>query len=96
VAIVEKYDRKSLIPMFLIYYHHLHPLYEAESSLHTKLMKIGAWTFLGWLPMSTYPQRTLLIKEIMIFHRYKVDAKISNALWNGKRNTKPCSLLLDF
>jgi hypothetical protein len=26
VAIVEKYDRKSLFSMFLIYYHHLHPL----------------------------------------------------------------------
>jgi hypothetical protein len=34
--------------------------------------------------------------ELMIFHRYKVDAKISNALWNGKRNMKPCSQLLAF
>jgi len=33
VAIVEKYDRKSLFPTFLIYYLHLHPLYEVESSL---------------------------------------------------------------
>jgi hypothetical protein len=32
----------------------------------------------------------------MIFHRYKVDAKISNAFWNGKGNMKLCSQLLIF
>jgi hypothetical protein len=37
VSIVEKYDRKSLFPMFLMYYHHLHPLYETESSLTYKI-----------------------------------------------------------
>jgi hypothetical protein len=37
VAIVEKYDRKSLFPTFLIYYHHLHPLYKVESSLAYKI-----------------------------------------------------------
>ncbi len=37
MAIVEKYDKTSLFPMFLIYFHHLHPLYEAESSFAYKI-----------------------------------------------------------
>jgi hypothetical protein len=42
------------------------------------------------------PTKDLVNWEFMIFHGYKVDAKISNALWNGKRNMKPRSQLLAF
>jgi hypothetical protein len=42
------------------------------------------------------PTKDLVNWKVMIFHRYKVDAKISNALWNGKKNMKPCSQLLAF
>ncbi len=33
VAIIEEYDRKSLYPMLLECYHHLHPLIESKSVL---------------------------------------------------------------
>jgi hypothetical protein len=32
VVIVENCDRKCLFPMFLKFYHHLHPLFEVKSS----------------------------------------------------------------
>jgi hypothetical protein len=48
VVIVEDYDRKCLFPMFLKFYHHLHPLVEVKSSFVYRLMKIITWTFLRW------------------------------------------------
>ncbi len=38
----------------------LHPLYEAESSLAHKLMKIGAWTFLGMVANVNMPTNDLV------------------------------------
>jgi hypothetical protein len=37
VTIVKEYDRKSLFPMLLKFYHHLYPLFEVESSLVHKI-----------------------------------------------------------
>jgi hypothetical protein len=37
MSIDQKYDRKSLFPMLLKLYHHLHPLFEVESSYVYKI-----------------------------------------------------------
>ncbi len=34
VAIVKEYDRKSLFPMLLKFYQHLHPLFKGKRSFH--------------------------------------------------------------
>jgi hypothetical protein len=63
VAIVEKYDRKALFPMFLIYYHHLHPLYEAESSLAYKIDEDRSLDIFGMVANVNIPTRSLLIEN---------------------------------
>jgi hypothetical protein len=59
VTIAENYDRKSLFLMLVKSYHHLHPLYEAESSWFIELMKIVAWTFLKWWSTLLNLQRSI-------------------------------------
>ncbi len=45
MVIAKYYDRRSLYPMFLKSYHHLHPLSKAKSSFvdKEKMMKISIW-----------------------------------------------------
>lgn len=45
VVIAKYYDSRLLYPMFLKYYHHLHPLSKAKSSFvdKEKMMKISIW-----------------------------------------------------
>jgi hypothetical protein len=39
VVITKEYDRVSLLPMFLKFYHHLHPLSKVDSSFVDKFNK---------------------------------------------------------
>jgi hypothetical protein len=48
VAIVEEYDRRSLFPMLLKIYHHLHPLLGGEISFLIEVKKIVMCIFLKW------------------------------------------------
>jgi hypothetical protein len=63
MSIDQKYDRKSLFLMLLKFYHHLHPLFEIESSYVIKLMNITTWTFLRWWSTLMNLQRSLLIEN---------------------------------
>jgi hypothetical protein len=60
VTIVEKYDRKSLFPMFLIYCHQLHLLYEAESSLAYKLDEERSLDIFGMVANFNKPTKDLV------------------------------------
>jgi hypothetical protein len=75
VAITKEHDRKSLFPMLLRSYYHLHPLL-------TKLMKFH--TFWRWYLTPVNVQKSLLI-----FHRYEMDAKGIKCFleWGRKHET---------
>ncbi len=60
MAIVEKYDRKSLFPIFLQFCIHCLRL---KFPLLIYLMKIGVWTFLEWWSILANVQRSLLVKN---------------------------------
>jgi hypothetical protein len=60
VAVVEKYDKKSLFRMFLIYYHHLHSLYEVESSLVYKIDEDRSLDIFGMAANVNIPTKDLV------------------------------------
>jgi hypothetical protein len=60
--------------------------------LFTKLIKIRTWTFLGWWPTSTNPQRTLLIEKQWYFidirwmQKYQMPFGMVKEIWNHVPN----------
>ncbi len=67
VPIVEEYDRRSLFPMLLKFYHHLHPLLGGEISFLIEAKKIVTCIFLKWWWTSMNLQKSLSIETKKIF-----------------------------
>jgi len=75
--------------MLLKFYHHLYPLFEAKSSL---IYIIDENMYLNIFEMVTNINelaKELVNQELLIFHRYQVDAKDINCLleWWKKHKT---------
>jgi len=75
-AIVEKYDKKSLFPMLLKCYYHLHPLVESKGGVVDE--KVEDDKNLDIFEMTTNtnePTTKLVNRELLIFRCYQVDDK---------------------
>jgi len=76
ISIVERYDWKSLQPMFLKCFHHLHPVenYDIESTKHRSYENNSLDIF----EMTTSTSELvveLVNRELLIFRRFQVDLK---------------------
>jgi hypothetical protein len=87
IYIVEKYDQKSLQPMLLKCYHHLHLVekYDVESIEHISYEYSNLDIF--EMTISTNePVAELVNKKLLILGDFKWIFKRSNALYNGGKN----------
>ncbi len=76
VNIVEEYNRWSLYPMLLKYYHYLHPMVESKVECvdQIKDTKFDLDIF-EQTPRTSEPTTKLVNREMLIFMCYKVDSK---------------------
>jgi hypothetical protein len=97
IYIVEEYDRKSLQPMLLECYHHLHAMknYDVESTYHRSYEDSNLDIF-EMTASTSEPMAKLVNKKLLIFKRFKWILRRSNALCNSGKNMSLCSPLLVF
>jgi hypothetical protein len=93
-AIVEKYDKETLYPMLLQCYHHLHPLFE-NANVDQKVDEDCSLDNFELTTNTNERMKELVSQKILIFRRFQVDTKISNAFSNGGKNMNLCFLQLD-
>jgi hypothetical protein len=67
MAIIEKYDRKSLFPMLV---HHLHPLFEVESSLVYKIDENKSLDIFEMVANTNELAKKLVYRVLFLFHEY--------------------------
>jgi hypothetical protein len=75
-VIFKKYDKKSLFPMLLKCYYHLHPLFESKRGVVDE--RVEEDKSLDTFEMTTStsePTIELVNRELLIFKRYQVDVK---------------------
>jgi hypothetical protein len=73
-TIVEKYDRKTLYPMLLKCYHHLHPL--SNNTIVDQCVDENCSLDIFELIINTNElNKELVNNELFIFRRFQVDAK---------------------
>ncbi len=82
-AIAKKYDKRSLFFMLLKFYHHLHPLFEVESSFVDKNYEDTSLDVFEMVVSTNEPRGSLLFKNVLYFEDIKWMEKTSNAFWNG-------------
>jgi hypothetical protein len=94
MSTVVEYDITSLFLMLLKFYHHLHPLLKFESSFANIKEKYYNLDIFEMIININECMKELVNQELLIFQRYQVDMKISNALSSGERSIIPYSQLL--
>jgi hypothetical protein len=70
MAIIEEYDRKSLFPMLLKSYYHLHPFFEVESSLAYKIDENKSLEIFEMVVNTNKLAKKLVNRVLLIFHKY--------------------------
>jgi hypothetical protein len=76
VAIVIKFERKSLYSILLLKsYHHLHPLSKIESSFVNKSNEDNSLDIFEMVIGTNELTKECVKKKLIIFHRFQVDAK---------------------
>jgi len=96
INIVDEYDRRTLYPMFLKCYHHLHPMIEFVGCVDQTCDEDSNLDIFQWTTSTSEPSKELVTMELLIFRHYQVDPKdIKCPLrWWGKHD--PCFLQLVF
>jgi hypothetical protein len=76
ISIVEKCDLKSLQPLLLKCYHHLHSVenYDVESTKH-KSYKDNNLDIFEMIASTSEPTIELVNRELLIFRRFQMDPK---------------------
>jgi hypothetical protein len=75
-ATIEKYDKKSLFPMFLKYSYHLDPLVEFERDVvEQRIEEDRSLDIFGMIVNISDPTIELVNIELVIFRCYQVDVK---------------------
>jgi hypothetical protein len=75
MSIDQKYDRKSLFPMLLKFYYHLHPLFEVESSYVYKIDEYNNLDSFEMVLNINQLAKELVNRKLLIFYIYYVNAK---------------------
>jgi hypothetical protein len=75
-AIVDEYDKKSLFPMVLKCYYHLHPFVESKRSVVDQRVETDMSLDIFEMTTSTSDPRIELVdRELLIFKCYQVDVE---------------------
>ncbi len=84
-VIVEKYDKKSLFPMLLKCYYHLHSLVgSGRGVVDQRVEKDKNLDIFEMIAKLNEPTTKLVNIELLIFRRYQVDVKNSSVCKGGK------------
>jgi len=78
VPIVEEHDRRSLFPMLLKFYHHLHSLLGSEICFLIEVKKIVVCIFLKWWWTLVNLQKSLSIETKKIFSHVEMLIIVNN------------------
>jgi hypothetical protein len=97
IYIIEKYDQKSLQPILLKCYHHLHLVknYDVESTKH-RSYEDSSLDIFEMTTSTNESMAELVNKKLLILGDFKCIFQRSNALCNGGKNMSLCSPLLIF
>jgi hypothetical protein len=74
-TIVEKYDKKTLFPMLLKCYYHLHPLVEFDRGVEQKVEEDKSLDIFEMIVSTSELATKLANIELLIFKHYQVDVK---------------------
>jgi hypothetical protein len=75
VNIVDEYDRRTLYPMFLKCYHHLHPMKKIVECVYQTGDEDSSLDIFQQTTSTSEPSKELVTKELLIFKHYQVDPK---------------------
>ncbi len=75
MSIAKKYNRKSLFPMFLKSYHHLHPLFEVQSPFVHRIDEVNNFNIFEMVVNTNDLTKELVNRKLLIFLKYLLDAK---------------------
>jgi hypothetical protein len=86
INIVNEYDRKTLYPMFLKCYHHLHPMIESVGCVDQTIDEDCGLDIFQQTASISEPTKELVTIELLIFKHYQVDPKdiMCPLQWWGK------------
>lgn len=70
--------KKHLFPMLLKSYRYLHPLFEVESFFVHKINEDSSLDIFEMVANTSELTKELVNQNLLIFHKYRVDKKISN------------------
>ncbi len=72
---MDEYDRRTSYPMFLKWYHHLHPMIEFVGCVDQTCDEDLNLDIFQWTTSTSEPSKELVTKELLIFRNYQVDPK---------------------
>ncbi len=72
---MNEYDRKTLYPMFLKCYHHLHRMKKSIGCVDQIGDENCSLDIFQQIASTSEPSKELVTKELLIFRRYQVDPK---------------------
>jgi hypothetical protein len=75
VNIVDEYDKRTLYPMFLKCYHHLHRMTKFVGCVAQTSDENSSLDILQHIVSTSEPSKELVTKELLIFRCYQVDPK---------------------
>jgi hypothetical protein len=96
VSIVDEYDRRTLYPMLLKCYHHLHPMIKFVGCVDQTYGEDFSLDIFQWTTSTSEPLKELVTRELLILDITKWIPKTSNVFFNGGDNMNPCFLRLVF
>ncbi len=89
INIMNEYDRRTLYPMFLKCYHHLHPMIESIECVDQTIYEDCSLDIFQQTASISEPTKELVTRKLLIFKHYQVDPKDIMCLlqWWGKHET---------
>jgi hypothetical protein len=92
VSIVDEYDKRSLYPMLLMCYHHLHPIIKFVGCVDQTIDEDYSLGIFQQITFTFEPTKEFITKELLISNVTKWIPKTSSVFFSGGKNMKPCFL----
>jgi hypothetical protein len=84
---VDVYDKKTLYPMLLKCYYHLHPMTKFVGCVDQISDEDSSLDIFQQIVLTSEPSKELVTMELLIFKHYQ---RTSNVLLNGGESMNPC------
>jgi hypothetical protein len=75
ISIVDEYDKRTLYPMLLKCYHHLHPMTKFVECVDEIGDEDSSLDIFQQIACTSEPLKELVIRELLIFKCYQMDPK---------------------